>query len=75
MCDVLYVQSLTRISWIWIAEFDEALRILGEVLEVGLLNATGVEASLPPPVEGDLLVHAVTDVANVQSLNGWTKIM
>ena len=73
--DVICRQSLTRVSRIWIAKFDETLWIFGEVFEVGLLNAAGVETGLPSPVEGDLLIHAVADVANVQSLNGSEIIM
>ena len=51
-----------------VTELDKALRVLGVVLEVGLLDSSGVEAGFPPTVEGDLLVDRVTDVANVQGL-------
>ena len=61
---------ITWISWIRVRQLDEALRILGIVSEISLLDAAGVEAVLPPAVEGDLLVNGVVDVANVKTLWG-----
>ncbi len=61
---------ITWISWIRVRQLDEALRILGIVSEISLLDAAGVEAVLPPAVEGDLRVNGVVDVANVKTLWG-----
>ena len=58
----------TWIPGIRVTELDKALRVLGVVLEVGLLDSSGVEPGFPPTVEGDLLVDRVTDVANVKGL-------
>jgi hypothetical protein len=49
-------QALTRISRVGITELDKALRIFSEVLEVTLLDPSGVQPGLPSTVKGDLLV-------------------
>jgi hypothetical protein len=49
-------QALTRISRVGITELDKALRIFCEVLEVTLLDPSGVQPGLPSTVKGDLLV-------------------
>ena len=57
------------------AEFYEALWVLGVVLEVSFLDAARVEADLPPAVEHHLLVHLAVDVAEVDCVEIFQKIL
>lgn len=66
--------SVIRISWIRIVKSDEALRIFGKVAPIRLLNTTSIESNLPPTMEGDDLVNAMTKMANIQGLKVLEKV-
>ncbi len=67
--------QIFRIGSVGWAELDETLRILGVVLEVALLDAPRVEADLPAPVEDDLLVLVLVDVAEVDGVEVLQEVL
>ena len=63
------------VCWVGIGHSDEALGVLGEVFPVLLLDAARVEAILPSTVEGDVLIDVMADVADIEVLGKYGKIM
>jgi hypothetical protein len=67
--------QILRIGSVGWAQLDETLRILGIVLEVALLDAPGVEPDLPAPVEDDLLILVLIDVAEVDGVEVLQEVL